>query len=524
MSAAAAFKSTTPQRWLLRNKLEPSSFRRLQTIQKSKKKSTDTVANSPTPDTINNNDDDEDKDVQDILDHVSDAEALMACRAYLVKRRRWSGDAAGGWSEYMRRQAAQQQTVEEESTGFFWEDLSQLQYWNPLANPLRFQQQHEGSNTTTNITTESIFPTNKAKFLTIGDDNEDENDDVLPIARHSTDTDASSAVVGEEPVISLEAWHEAYLDGLDDSNTDMSFSASIEDTEPSQEHLRRSAARRKLFSDAVWKAHWYERRWGQKQPRRVEAEERLHHRLSALWKSASHAQVLAPVASMTQDEMTQAIVEYVMANRKRSASQFAWRKEQSDIRKERRRHGSTLTTQSNEKLPRDTLLQVNKTALLEQQNARSERARKAYETRRERQGLAAPLRNDKKVYKEKRPRGRPPKKEKIPESSTGSASSSCSLQPRDALQRIEMALDAGALPEEEWVDIATKPGKLPRRKQVLVRLLRERFGLRGKQRLPIDLHNNRLEEVDPITQRRVSELGQSCALLLRQKFGKSNMK
>ena len=87
-------------------------------------------------------DENEQQQVQDILNSVSDAQALLACRAYLIKRRRWSSDGNsndsedGGWSEWMRRQAAQQQTAEDESTGFFWEDLSQLKYWNPLANPL----------------------------------------------------------------------------------------------------------------------------------------------------------------------------------------------------------------------------------------------------------------------------------------------------------------------------------------------------------------------------------------------------
>ena len=355
-------------------------------------------------------------------------------------------------------------------------------------------------------------------FLSFGDyDNDDDQEsDESEIARHSTDTDASSAVVGEEPVISLAAWHEAYLEGLEDDDTaDMSFSSSLEDTEPSPEYLRRSQARRKKFSDAAWKEYWYERRWGgnQNRPRRLPTEERMHHRLAALWQSSTHAQVLAPVANMTQDEMSQAIVEYVLANRKRSTSQLAWRQQQAETRQRQQnpvlKHVDMSTLK---KLPRDALLQVNKTELEERQKARSERARKAYETRRQRQGLQA----KKLASKSENPaRGRSPtRKTADPKLNNDSPS------PSDALQRIETALDKSQMPKLEWVELAMEPSRLKGRKEALVRILKDCFGLHGKQRLPIDPHSNkngRDDEPNSIILRSVGELGQSCIMLLSQK-------
>ena len=231
-----------------------------------------------------------DQHVQGILESVSDAEALLACRAYLVKRRRWSDD--GGWPEWMRRQAAQQQTSDDDSTGFFWEDLSKLEYWDPLGSPLRRQ-----INTTTNNNNNNR---NDLSFEASDDGIDDENnyeDDAM----HSSDTDASTALVGGDALISLAAWQDAFQD-------DQSSTISWEDTEPSPEYLRRSKAAIKTFSDSTWKAFWYERRWGSHSTSRRAAEQRLHQRLTSKWQAATQADMLAPLANMTQDEMAQAIV------------------------------------------------------------------------------------------------------------------------------------------------------------------------------------------------------------------------
>ena len=96
------------------------------------------------------------------------------------------------------------------------------------------------------------------------------------------------------------------------------------------------------------------------------------------------------------------------------------------------------------------------------------------------------------------------------------------LPPSDALQFIETALENGILPELEWVEIAMSPSRLKGRKLVLIRILKDCFGLVGKQRLPIDPEGND-DGNGPnfISLRSVDELGRSCAVLLSQKGRKS---
>ena len=231
-----------------------------------------------------------------------------------------------------RRRSAQQQTADDETTGFFWEDLSQLQYWNPLSSPLRrgssdnpkgdgFQEQEEDD-------------------MLVNDDGLDE-EEYDAIIRHSSDTDASTAMVGEDTFLSLAAWNEAYQnhgeendDNMDIMDSSITSSLTMEDAEPSQEHLRRSKAALRKFEDPAWKAYWYERRWGGAKRRSV-AEERLHQRLSSILQPSSQAELLAPLANMTQAEMAEAIVEYVSANQQRSLSQRAWVAHQAEARRDR---------------------------------------------------------------------------------------------------------------------------------------------------------------------------------------------
>ena len=434
--------------------------------------------------------------VQDILDSVSDAEALLACRAYLVKRRRWSTsneggdnddernnnnkDDTGGWTEWARRRAAQQQNWEDDSTGFFWEDLSQLEYWDPLGSPLRRQTNNSINNNNNSL---SMTPDTVGVFegKRNDDDDGDGDDDIM----HSSDTDASTAWVGGDALISLAAWQDAYHD-------DQSSTLSWEDTEPSPEHLRRSKAARRTFSDSQWKAYWYERRWGSHSTGRRAAEQRLRQRLTSKWQAATQADMLAPLASMTQDEMIQAIVEYASANKKRSQSRQTWARQQAKARQNRMRQTvrpENITVEASiGKTPRDALLAVNVTELEEKKRMRAERARKAYQTRMEKLETDAP-------------------------SSTNS--SLCpSVPPLEALQNIQDALDRGECPAFDWIERVIESSKLPKRKEILLRILKESFDLRGKQWLPIDRQELRtMKTPPPLTQRSVKDLGDACLML-----------
>lgn len=289
------------------------------------------------------------------------------------------------------------------------------------------------------------------------DDDEDSNVDkeiMQAEETHDSDTQASVALVGSDASISLAEWEmlnfdeEEDDDEYDNPNADVGLTefavSSLQDIEPTREHLRRSHAATSKFEDPEWKAYWYEKRWGKQkrtarqkkqsaslaQQRRL--EERLQHQLSLQSSSSlaqshqpppppqssssSSAALLAPLANLTADEMKDAIVEYVMANQKRAASRRAWAAAQQEARQKRQRmqhhhdhqkqqqpqslgtllpqdlnNGTSPTATSfvtgttDHPLDRDALLQVNQTALQLRREARAARARRAYQTRMQRQ-------------------------------------------------------------------------------------------------------------------------------------------
>ena len=77
--------------------------------------------------------------------------------------------------------------------------------------------------------------------------------------------------------------------------------------------------------------------------------------------------------------------------------------------------------------------------------------------------------------------------------------------PRDALFRVELALDEGKLPQLHDLELMAGPAKLPKRKKLLLRLLSEQFGLYGKC-IPVANNNNDSGTLRFITNCTIGEL------------------
>ena len=88
--------------------------------------------------------------------------------------------------------------------------------------------------------------------------------------------------------------------------------------------------------------------------------------------------------------------------------------------------------------------------------------------------------------------------------------------PRDALIRIEAALDSGNVPVVEDCEMMMTITRLKKRKEVLRRILRDCFNLRGKC-LPSDMKNPNDSELLFVTQRPIQEIGEFVIYKLKQR-------
>ena len=269
--------------------------------------------------------DDDDERVD--LDSVTDAEALLACRAYLQRKNR-----LGAWKDHKRRKDSLRQmstldNVNAAATGFFWEDPEELIYLH-----------HD--NTTDDLV-----------------DNEEENDEGRVVFESALDG-TGTMIMGSTPP--------ALERGIEFT----SFPAM-----PSEERVRRSNAAKKTWSDPKWKAMWYEKRWG-RHPRKnplAAKQKKLDDRIRSLPSNLYNSPELA---ALTQEEIVEAVQTYVVGNRKRSK---AHGKEARQRAKTERANENKVPEKGQE--PKIDLMFGSNNAMKEAQRKRSERAAKAYQTR-----------------------------------------------------------------------------------------------------------------------------------------------
>lgn len=346
---------------------------------------------------------DNDEDILVDFSEVSDAETLLACRAYLQRRNKL------GWKQFERRKQAQQQSsalfpsFSKDSVGYFWEDPSELLYTN-------------------NNSPDGDRPS-------YGDLISEEQQDFL-LQPHAD---------------------QVVFENYDDGDTSIYSGGGVFTTHPSgpsEERIRRSNAKSAQWQDAEFRKKWYEKRWAGKtiMTEEFKKNRRLDEKLLAVPSEIVDSKELA---AMTEEEIYDAVVIYVISNRRRGKSM-------------KNRTSYYVEARTDEKLPRDALFCLDEAAMKDKQRLRSERAKAAYQKRLENQGSFSI----------------------VPKINTRSFVPRF-VSPKEALFRINADLQLQRLPTLQDVKIMLQPKKLGRRRDILRRILNEHFNLRGKC-VPVD--------------------------------------
>ena len=231
------------------------------------------------------------------------------------------------------------------------------------------------------------------------------------------------------------------------------------------------------------------------------------------------------MANMTEDEIAEAIVEYVSSNEKRSQSRREWnrqkalarteRKQQQQKKKQQRAPQQLVPPTNETQVARESLFEPNVTALEEKRRRQAEKSRRAYETRLQRQ--AAKKGNTKKLlWKQDVSDNKciSPANDSVRTALDHGKQSR--YTPTEAIRRIHQALDMNEVPDARWVERATREKKIGVRKSVFLRILSECFNIRGKRWLPIDNVEQESTDEEPVflQYRSADELGNACLVLL----------
>jgi len=448
-----------------------------------------------------------DVDVDVDIDSVSEAEALLACRAYLQRRNR-----LGEWTmakERKRRakrafpsvaqQARQRSSVSSDSAGFFWENPSQLKYLQRRSASLSLSLDDN------NKTAES-FVIEPVEDDVGGDSSSlDSEEDDVGVDETEDIWESFNLPNRSTPRQPLDMYSDDEEDiVLDDRDESAAF-----DGAPSISRVRRSAAAKRRWSDPEWKAKWYEKRWGnRKKSTTTRRRQQLEDKLRVLQPSTFLSN--EAVASMTEEEITEAIQLYVSSRQKRSIS----RKKSLVKRRLALDESANDAGIASGKLPRDALLRSDPKRMEDLRRKRSERAMKAYQKRVENQ---YPV-----------PEGSPLGKFAVASSAAVVIGDLSVDTPTGAMSRIEAHLDDGLYPVIKDVELMLKATRLARRKDVLRRILSERFSLRGRC-VPESLDDLSTKSKDAgddsgtvmsrrmmfVTQAPIQQLGSFCIAMLQ---------
>ena len=384
---------------------------------------------------------------------ISDAEALIACRNYLQKRKRW-----GRWTkaesrkEKRKRFQGDLQAGSDRSggLGFFWEDPSALKYL------------HKPSVSLNSSTSTGSRNSKKIPWDGLGDIYS--SGDTSSVVDHIDPVDLLDDEEDEEGGVEDEIWESVKLQGSMErrdilplfENDKLLGDAAEEFSSffdgPSEEHLKRSDAAKRTWSDPEWRKMWYKKRWGNKErmnaafKRQRNAENRLQQMDSdTLLENEA-------LATMTEDEIAEAIDEHVRLSRKQKNSS------QLEKPKQPKEEPSLL----------DLYVSGNDDVLKQKQRDRSQRARQAYKSR---------------IVQKKQPAGtsiKEQKEELLSDFTKARRFDMDDQSPQAALLRIEACLEQKIMPSQEDIKLVLQPTRLSGRKPVLLRILSECFGLRGK--------------------------------------------
>jgi hypothetical protein len=431
----------------------------------------------------NDNQGDDDERIIIDVDTVSDAEALLACRAYLQHRNRLQG----GWEQFEQRKTMRNFQSTQRSS-YFWEDPSEL-----------------------------VF---------LKDDNDDENDN----ENDDDENDYENGPWHSEP----SSWEdqESGIVVFDNTNNDGSATNDLgkEFTtfplQPSKTRILRSQAALRTWQDDEWKKKWHERRWGNKTKNNDDESKQRKAIASHQKQLEKRVRAIPPgllgspeLAALSESEIAEAIRTYLVFQKKYSVSWSKTKAQQKAVL----HPPPHAATNHQARLSRDNLLKQDESALQNARRLRGERAKLYYRARLQNKAAkeATTTKTTSRTTHNKINGKTTTNDRKTLQSETGVPQG---VTGKDALRRIEAHLDQGAIPTTEDIELLLKPSMLGGRKELLLRILRDVFDLRGKC-IPANL-NNYPDQQDNLvfaTQCAYATLGKFVLFKLRQKASNNIM-
>ncbi len=432
-------------------------------------------------DGIDDDDSNDDSSIEEEQDEemmVSDAEALLACWSFLKRRKR-----LGDWTEHEERKAqkvlSRNYFLTDDGEGYSLldydddddddEENDQNNHNNKLLDDedgeFDFDCFDDNDSISSMPTVEDILsassPVNDK--LGIGSDGDDEDvvaQDLLTISSFVSRGGVQRN--GEKEDIDL--WHTEFT----------SFP-----TEPNPSRTRRVDAMKRRWEDPDYRKRWYEKRWGSKSanhPKDTQLTDRERQAVQRARALPTGFLGSEELASMTEDEIAEAIRTRMRSTRKRVASRKETLQRRRDMLNqqieslERLSEGDTDIDWMEDEETRQVLFSPTEKALKEAQWKRSQRAKKLYATRLENQKREQANQSKESLASSSKP---PPRKK-------GPYFPPKQPTPQDAFLRIENDLDHGTSPSIDDVRLVLRPGKMKNRKLLLCRILEEQFDLTGK--------------------------------------------
>lgn len=386
--------------------------------------------------------------------NIDEAQVLLACRSYLLRKHKLE------WTDKKRRVEAANSPLNSE--GYFWHDPSDLIYLREKPDP------YDLSYIYNDISNDDDYGYN----TTYDDKNNLEEDD---------DDDDPSASEEEN----MAYW----------AMSNNPFSTNPAFTYPSSEHIRRSNSKLRLWNNSTWKEQWYNKRWKGRVVSRAQKTQRRQDKL--LGDIPSDILESPKLASLSEEEVTEAIITYLQANQRKSearknnkkfkeAERMAlrqWRKNVQIETEIARDNGETtmkgILLKADPPSSMENALSFEPSAEIMQkiQKIRGEKSKRAFATRmantKTKNGASTSGKGISKLR-------RSPKEDGNPEHGEDDIDEEGTRSPMQSILLIDMALDNNDTPSPIDVETILKPGRLGRRRHVLRRILSECFDLRGK--------------------------------------------
>ena len=412
-----------------------------------------------------------DEDTTNIdISGINEAQMLLACRAWLLRKHKIE------WNEKKRRADAAASPLNNE--GYFWPDPNDLLYLREEPDPYNLNY---------NETYGEYYgyKRNGVRFLTSQD----------------TTYSGKNYLVDEEihPQVEERA-----------STSTNPFSTNP--LNPSDEHIRRSNAKMKLWNNETWKQQWYNSRW---EGRVATESQKLEDKQNKLLRTIPMDVIESEsFDEMSEENVTSAIITYLVGNQRKSTSRKSnkdkrqielnsfreWREQVKkeacnsagksedttmtmfelqrklnkalelagiDLMSSSKDIGSKVThsaTSNNNELS----FSPSATKMEKIKKIRSDKSKRAFQTRLANSKVntssssSSSMKNITKFYTDNEPE-------------VGDH-----VSPVTAILQIDAALDHNRLPSPIDVETILKSGRLGRRRDTLRRILSECFDLRGK--------------------------------------------